>query len=548
MVICVAAVADIHEIGLVHGDLKPDNVLLSNLKDPMIRLADFGMSEFRPQWKGDRDIGKSICIVKLDKVPGSPIYLAPEVLTALFENNVGCRSTRSSDMYAFGMLLYQLLAEKVPFKDSSTIAPEHSIETVEDLNKFVRAGNRPILDILTDAPAVVKTIIEECWKPVQPAPRDGISVAGRMSAKVCCERLRDVIRELDPLPPQPGPTDTPGVTSIGCNSFAGFSYVTSKVGGSAESSITSISTTTDSVSAAGTASATAATGAVNIAGTASTAASYDWIPTPPYQAEHEIRIYGKRGKQLPIPEGFMALDVTSTAGGPTKKLSSFHPYTTADGLPAFAVPGIDGRRSYTVEGVWQGLKVFENEGIDEGKFDVQNMKCLKRPPRGKRGRVLGHFNGEGQPLLGYAEARKIIYMPAYTELMDIYAPDALEDLYQLHLQQGLVLKDYFTNEDMHDLQKPLSHAAIVKKRLQAMFRERQTGDDSVGLPSPSMATSFTSSSSSYSSSSSSSSSFASSAPSSLAKVPSSSKRKQPDQNSSKVSQVKFKMPRVTSDK
>ena len=70
-------------------------------------------------------------------------------------------------------------------------------------------------------------------------------------------------------------------------------------------------------------------------------------------------------------------------------------------------------RAASVEGVWQGLKVFESADVDRRKFEVTSMKGLKRTVR-RFGQCLGHRWGAGDwTLLGYREARYRIYLPTY---------------------------------------------------------------------------------------------------------------------------------------
>ena len=109
--------------------------------------------------------------------------------------------------------------------------------------------------------------------------------------------------------------------------------------------------------------------------------------------------------------------------------------------------------SHSVEGIWQGLKVFEKEGIDVSKFKITNMRNLKRSAGKKRGKCLGHLlNGK---LLGYAEARKELYLPVYAKLVSLVGLDALI------VHEKLALVDYTTNGDVNDLSSPLSHASLL---------------------------------------------------------------------------------------
>ncbi len=84
------ALAYLHRRGVLHRDLKPDNVLVI---DGVVRILDFGLSMSAT--------GSSLS-------SGTPIYMAPE----LFE---GARYTAAADLYAIGVLIYQLLTGKHPF-------------------------------------------------------------------------------------------------------------------------------------------------------------------------------------------------------------------------------------------------------------------------------------------------------------------------------------------------------------------------------------------------------------------------------------------------
>ena len=78
-------------------------------------------------------------------------------------------------------------------------------------------------------------------------------------------------------------------------------------------------------------------------------------------------------------------DVTSQSKDGLVRLSPFYPHGN---IP---VPFSEGYTSTCVEGIWQGLKVFENEDIDISMFLNDTMKGIKRTVR-KHGRVLGHRN------------------------------------------------------------------------------------------------------------------------------------------------------------
>ncbi|CAI2767603.1 DUF6939 family protein [Flavobacterium collinsii] len=129
------------------------------------------------------------------------------------------------------------------------------------------------------------------------------------------------------------------------------------------------------------------------------------------------------------------IDVTSKATNDFVKFSPFYP---VGNIP---IPFIDNCYSESVEGIWQGLKVFENYGIDESKFLIKNMKNLKRTTR-KFGIVLGHQKGiNSSELLDYYNARLNIYVPSYEYVLKKYLNDFVEELKIISSTKSLVLLD-----------------------------------------------------------------------------------------------------------
>lgn len=152
----------------------------------------------------------------------------------------------------------------------------------------------------------------------------------------------------------------------------------------------------------------------------------------------------------------LILDVTSRAPEPWVRLSPFYPH---GGIP---VPGHPDRTAQSVEGVWQALKVFASEEEDFSKLEVTTMRGIKRTVR-RLGPPLGHrFGGR---LLGYEEARRLIYLPTYRWMLDHRAPALVGELRELSTKHTVVLLDYTTNGDVADLSTPLSHAALIARQV-----------------------------------------------------------------------------------
>jgi hypothetical protein len=153
--------------------------------------------------------------------------------------------------------------------------------------------------------------------------------------------------------------------------------------------------------------------------------------------------------------GALILDVTSKGDEPWVRFSPFYPH---GGIP---VPNSPNTFARSVEGLWQGLKVFEQEDIDPSRWEITDMRGIKRAGR-TRGRVLGHRFGVGsEVLLGYRDARYNIYLPAYRWVLGNRLAVEVQRLRDEAARRPVVLLDYETNGDVEDLSRPLSHAALV---------------------------------------------------------------------------------------
>ncbi|MBD1923464.1 hypothetical protein H6F77_20670 [Microcoleus sp. FACHB-831] len=159
-------------------------------------------------------------------------------------------------------------------------------------------------------------------------------------------------------------------------------------------------------------------------------------------------------------EDTVILDLTSRGQPPWLRFSPFYPHGD---IP---VPFSPGQFSMTVEGIWQGLKVFESADVDKSKLTITSMKGIKRTSQ-TYGKVLGHRAGlTGNELLSYAQARRLIYLPSYRWVLDNRVQDLLDELKRQVAENTVVLLDYQTNCDLDDLSSPLSHAGLVKRYLE----------------------------------------------------------------------------------
>jgi serine/threonine-protein kinase len=123
-----SALAYLHGNGIVHRDLKPENILVGT--DGQLKVADFGTAL--------QDGAKRLTWKHLTDGLGTPDYMSPEQIQ-------GERGDQRSDIYAWGVLMYEMLTGRVPFSGDNWMATMagHLTKTptmVSDLRRDCPAG------------------------------------------------------------------------------------------------------------------------------------------------------------------------------------------------------------------------------------------------------------------------------------------------------------------------------------------------------------------------------------------------------------------------
>jgi len=167
------ALAYAHTRGVIHRDIKPDNILL-DAASGRVMVTDFGIA---------RAIEAGSRLTVTGAAVGTPTYMSPE--QAVGERDIDGRT----DIYSLGVIGYQMLTGRVPFTAANPMAL---------LLKHVGERPRPIADLRSDAPKPFRDVIErallkepeERW-PTAASLRDAL-VGGEAAASV---------RYISPRPP-----------------------------------------------------------------------------------------------------------------------------------------------------------------------------------------------------------------------------------------------------------------------------------------------------------------------------------------------------------
>ncbi len=138
------ALASAHEAGIVHRDVKPDNIMLAD--DGSVKLLDFGVA---------RGVGLDMkTITKTGMIVGTPQYMSPEQLDSH-------RVDERSDVYSLGVVLFELATARLPFDGDTPLSVAM---------KHLTTPPPPIRSVKSDVPAWFEKIVSRCLEKA-PAKR-----------------------------------------------------------------------------------------------------------------------------------------------------------------------------------------------------------------------------------------------------------------------------------------------------------------------------------------------------------------------------------------
>jgi serine/threonine protein kinase len=170
-----AALAHAHEHGVVHRDLKPDNVMMTS--DGRVKILDFGLARLSSP---DPSMGP---ITQPGTIFGTPAYMAPEQLQ-------GAPADTRADVFAFGVLLYEYASGVHPFAAATPLGVAGRI--LESQPESLTARRR-------DVPAAVASVVDRC---LSKAPADRFA-SGAGVARALEQARSAPTRQREPGTPRP---------------------------------------------------------------------------------------------------------------------------------------------------------------------------------------------------------------------------------------------------------------------------------------------------------------------------------------------------------
>ena len=132
----VSATAKAHAIGIIHRDLKPQNIMVTD--SGVVKIGDFGIASIQSLSQ----------VTQTDTIMGSLHYLAPEIAR-------GEKATAQCDIYALGIVFYELLRGEVPFNGESpvNIALKHMRDEIPSVRAFNPSIPQSVENIIMKATA-----------------------------------------------------------------------------------------------------------------------------------------------------------------------------------------------------------------------------------------------------------------------------------------------------------------------------------------------------------------------------------------------------------
>jgi Tol biopolymer transport system component len=143
-----SALSAAHEAGIIHRDIKPENIMLR--RDGYVKVLDFGLAKLAEDWRGDEEDSPTRPLLKTDSgaVMGTVQYMSPEQAR-------GLQLDARTDIWSFGIVLYEMISGRAPFDGETS---SHTIVSI------LEDATPPFKEARPDAPAELEWIVTKALR------------------------------------------------------------------------------------------------------------------------------------------------------------------------------------------------------------------------------------------------------------------------------------------------------------------------------------------------------------------------------------------------
>nr|MCU0239043.1 serine/threonine-protein kinase [Pyrinomonadaceae bacterium] len=144
----LSALTSAHQAGIIHRDIKPDNIMIR--KDGIVKVLDFGLAKLNEDSQTtDAEAATQLKKLTIDgMILGTPNYMSPEQAR-------GQKVDLRTDIFSFGVLLYEMISGKQPF---------NGINAIETIGSILKDEPQPLAEIVPNTPRDLQHIINKALR------------------------------------------------------------------------------------------------------------------------------------------------------------------------------------------------------------------------------------------------------------------------------------------------------------------------------------------------------------------------------------------------